>query len=102
MSGTIVGRRGDQRIVMIDEHTFDVPPAAHMLMVKNDDRPGVIGVVGTLLGDAGVNIADMDVGRAAEPGTAVMLIAPTAVVPDAIIAALEKAPGIIIVDALRS
>ena len=78
ISGTIVGRRGEQRIVMIDEHVFDVPPADHMLMVKNDDRPGVIGTVGTLLGNAGVNIADMDVGRAAEPGTAVMLIAPTA------------------------
>ena len=45
-----------------------------MLMVTNDDRPGVIGTVGTLLGNAGVNIADMDVGRA-EAGSAVMLIA---------------------------
>jgi D-3-phosphoglycerate dehydrogenase len=100
MSGTIVGRKGDQRIVMIDEHTFDVPPAAHMLMVKNDDRPGVIGVVGTLLGDAGVNIADMDVGRAAEPGTAVMLIAPSAVVPDDVVVSLRSAAGIIAVDVL--
>jgi len=100
ISGTIVGKRGEQRITMIDDHNFDVPPADHMLMVKNDDRPGVIGLVGTLLGDAGVNIADMDVGRAAEPGTAVMLIAPTAVVPDQVVAALRSAPGIISVDAL--
>ena len=50
---------------MIDDHSVDVPPADHMLMVKNDDRPGVIGIVGTLLGNAGVNIADMDVGAAA-------------------------------------
>jgi D-3-phosphoglycerate dehydrogenase len=100
ISGTIVGRRGDQRIVAIDEHTFDVPPAASMLMVKNDDRPGVIGLVGTLLGDAGINIADMDVGRAAEPGTAVMLIAPTEAVPAGVIDALRRAPGIISVDAL--
>jgi D-3-phosphoglycerate dehydrogenase len=68
--------------------------------VKNDDRPGVIGTVGTLLGDAGVNIADMDVGRAAEPGTAVMLIAPTAVVSDEVIAALRQSPGIISVATL--
>ncbi|MEX0846473.1 MAG: phosphoglycerate dehydrogenase [Ilumatobacteraceae bacterium] len=95
ISGAIVGRRGEQRIVFIDDHSFDVPPAEHMLMVKNDDRPGVIGTVGTLLGDAGVNIADMDVGRAAEPGTAVMLIAPTAVVPDDVVASLRQAPGII-------
>jgi len=95
MAGTLVGRRSEQRIVMIDDHNFDVPPAENMLMVKNDDRPGVIGTVGTLLGNAGVNIADMDVGRAAEPGTAVMLIAPTAMVPVGILADLRAAPGII-------
>jgi D-3-phosphoglycerate dehydrogenase len=94
LSGTLVGRRSEQRIVMIDEHHFDVPPAEHMLMVKNDDRPGVIGTVGTLLGNAGVNIADMDVGRAALPGTAVMLIAPTAMVPLEVLAELRNAPGI--------
>ncbi len=95
ISGTLVGRRSEQRIVMVDGHHFDVPPSEHMLMVKNDDRPGVIGTVGTLLGLAGVNIADMDVGRAASPGTAVMLIAPTAMVPDEVIADLRRAPGII-------
>ena len=100
ISGAIVGRRGEQRIVVIDEHVFDVPPAANMLMVKNDDRPGVIGTVGTLLGNAGVNIADMDVGRTAETGTAVMLIAPTAIVPDEVIVALRAAPGIISVTTL--
>ena len=65
-----------------------------MLMVTNDDRPGVIGTVGTLLGDAGVNIADMDVGRAEQAGTAVMLIAPTSVVPRRRVDALRAAPGI--------
>jgi D-3-phosphoglycerate dehydrogenase / 2-oxoglutarate reductase len=88
--------------VMVDDHHFDVPPAQHMLMVKNDDRPGVIGTVGTLLGNAGVNIADMDVGRASVPGTAVMLIAPTSVVPDAVIASLRSAPGITSVVQLQS
>ncbi len=94
ISGTLVGRRSDQRIVMIDDHHFDVPPAEHLMMVKNDDRPGVIGTVGTLLGNAGVNIDDMDVGRAAQPGTAVMLIAPSAAVPAEVIDELRGAPGI--------
>ncbi len=100
ISGTLVGRRSEQRIVMIDDHHFDVPPAEHMLVVKNDDRPGVIGTVGTLLGDAGVNIADMDVGRATTPGTAVMLIAPTMEVPASVVAQLRTAPGIISVTPL--
>jgi D-3-phosphoglycerate dehydrogenase len=100
LSGALAGRRGEQRLVMIDEHRFDVPPADHMLMVKNDDRPGVIGTVGTLLGNAGINIADMDVGRAVEPGTAVMLIAPTAMIPIEVVAELRSAPGIISVTQL--
>jgi len=100
MSGTLSGRRGEQRIVAIDDHTFDVPPSDYMILVKNDDRPGVIGVVGTLLGNAGVNIADMDVGRAATPGTAVMLIAPSDEVPASVVAALRTAPGITNVDVL--
>jgi D-3-phosphoglycerate dehydrogenase len=102
MSGTLQGRRGEQRIVRIDGHSFDVPPVAHMLMVTNDDRPGVIGAVGTILGNAGVNIADMDVGRAEQRGSAVMLIAPTAEVPAEVIEALRKAPGIISVVGLTS
>jgi len=100
MSGTLTGRGSEQRIVAIDDHSFDVPPADYMLMVKNDDRPGVIGVVGTLLGNAGVNIADMDVGRALAPGTAVMLIAPTAEVPADVVSALREAPGILSVDVM--
>ncbi len=100
MSATLTGRRSEQRIVAIDDHTFDVPPTDYMLMVKNDDRPGVIGVVGTLLGNAGVNIADMDVGRAQTPGTAVMLIAPTDEVPADVVQSLRTAPGILSVDAL--
>jgi D-3-phosphoglycerate dehydrogenase len=53
-----------------------------------------------LLGDAGVNIADMDVGRSAVPGTAVMLIAPTAPVPAEVLADLTRAPGILSVEVL--
>lgn len=102
ISGTMQGRRGEQRIVMIDGHTFDVPPADDMLMVTNDDRPGVIGTVGTLLGDAGVNIADMDVGRSDTDGLAVMLIAPTSPVPADVLDSLRGAPGIVNVIALTS
>jgi D-3-phosphoglycerate dehydrogenase len=101
ISGTLTGRRGEQRIVEIDGHDFDVPPAEHMLVVKNDDRPGVIGSVGTLLGNANVNIADMDVGRVGDAGTAVMLIATTTQAPEPVLAALRAAPGILSVDELH-
>jgi D-3-phosphoglycerate dehydrogenase len=101
ISGTLAGRRSEQRIVEIDGHDFDVPPARHMLVISNDDRPGVIGTVGTVLGDAGVNIADMDVGRVKSAGTAVMLLATTADVPTAVVDQLRAAPGILSVDVLQ-
>ena len=102
ISGTLHWRRSEQRIVLVDGHTFDVPPVDHMVMITNDDRPGVIGTVGTLLGDAGINIADMDVGRSDTSGQAVMLIAPTSVVEPAVLDALRAAPGIVNVVALSS
>jgi|TARA_R110002110_G_scaffold285968_1_gene500333 D-3-phosphoglycerate dehydrogenase len=95
IAGTLSGPRNDQRIVNIDNIPFDVPPADHMVVITNDDRPGVIGTVGTILGDAAVNIADMDVSRVEGSGTAVMLIAPTAAIPEATLATLRAAPGII-------
>ena len=100
ISGTLAGTRSEQRIVNIDATPFDVPPADHMVVITNDDRPGVIGTVGTLLGNAGVNIADMDVSRVDGSGTAAMLIAPTAHVSDEILEALRVAPGILSVTSL--
>lgn len=102
IGGTLSGRKGEERIVLVDGHYFDVPPAPHMVMVTNDDRPGVIGTVGTLLGTAGVNIADMDVGRSDTDGLAVMLIAPTAVVEQSVLDELRAAPGIVNVASLNS
>ncbi|MEY4365428.1 MAG: D-3-phosphoglycerate dehydrogenase [Actinomycetota bacterium] len=101
IAATLVGQRRQARIVLVDDHITDVPPSDNMLVVRNDDRPGVIGIVGTLLGNRNVNIADMDVGRALTPGTALMVIAPTAEVDEATVTELRAAPGIIEVTVLR-
>ena len=95
MSGTLVGLRSEPRLVHVDGHSVDVPPSPHMVFVRNDDRPGVIGRVGTVLGDAGVNIADMDVGRSEEATTALMVIATGQAVPDDVAAALRAAEGVL-------
>ena len=105
ISGTLAGVKGNQRIVNIDGVPFDVPPVDHMVVIRNDDRPGVIGTVGTLRGDAGVNIADMDVARvddSDDAGRAVMLIAPTKETPAAVLDELRGAPGIIDVVSLNA
>ncbi len=100
IAATLVGPRRQARIVMVDDHMTDVPPSEHMLVVRNDDRPGVIGLVGTLLGTHNVNIADMDVGRSDLPGTALMVISPTAEITAAVLAELRAQPGIIEVTSL--
>ena len=89
-----MGLRADARVVQIDGHSLDVPPSANLLIVRNDDRPGVIGRVGTTLGDAGVNIADMDVGRSAQGASALMVIATTQPVPAEVVDALRAADGV--------
>ena len=102
IAATLVGPRREARLVLVDDHITDVPPANNMLVVSNDDRPGVIGVVGTLLGNHNVNIADMDVGKALKPGTALMVIAPTAEVPTEVVEQLRVAPGILNVAVLHA
>jgi D-3-phosphoglycerate dehydrogenase len=94
LSATLTGRRREARIVMIDDHLTDIPPSEFMLVVKNDDQPGAIGRVATVLGNAGINIANMDVGTTETAGSALMCIATTTQVPGAIIAELQALSGI--------
>ncbi len=94
IAGTLVGLRAEPRLVQIDGHTLDVPPSEHLLVVNNDDRPGVIGRVGTILGDAGVNIADMDVGRSAGAAGALMVISTGEAVSEEVADRLRSADGV--------
>ncbi|MCC5952344.1 MAG: phosphoglycerate dehydrogenase [Acidimicrobiia bacterium] len=95
MAATLVGLRGEPRLVLVDDHGVDLPPSSHMLVVRNDDRPGMIGRVGTILGDAGVNIADMDVGQSPSGEKALMVVATSDAVPAEVADALRAADGIL-------
>ena len=95
VAGTLYGKQDAPRIVGIDDHIIDVPPSAHMVVVRNDDVPGVIGTVGTILGDAKVNIDDMVVGRTTSGAAALMVLSTAAAVGDDVVAALRACDGII-------
>ncbi|MFQ5967637.1 MAG: phosphoglycerate dehydrogenase [Acidimicrobiia bacterium] len=71
VAGTM-GRKGPL-LVEILGYEVELPLSEHMLIVRNDDVPGVIGRLGTFIGDAGINIANMVVGRAPETGAAAMM-----------------------------
>ncbi|MHB8467076.1 MAG: phosphoglycerate dehydrogenase [Acidimicrobiales bacterium] len=100
VAGTIAGVRGEPRIVMVDDHAVDLPPARNMLMVRNDDRPGMIGLVGTALGAAGVNILNMAIGQSPHGETALMALSTSQEVPAEVLVELRATPGILDVAAV--
>ncbi len=72
-TGTIFGE-DDPRITEIDGFRFDFRPEPHMLIVENADRPGMIGKIGTLMGENGINISTMQVSPVPGTGKAMMTI----------------------------
>lgn len=98
LAATLMGLRNEARIVLVDGHELDLPPSNDMVIIRNDDRPGVIGLVGTVLGDAGINVDDMAVGRHPEESTAIMVIATRTPVPDKVMDALHSVDGIFSID----
>jgi D-3-phosphoglycerate dehydrogenase len=75
VGGTTIGPKHKPRLVKIYRHDIDIEPAQHMAFFQYDDVPGMIGRVGTALGDRGINIAFMNVGRKKTEGKAVMGVA---------------------------
>jgi D-3-phosphoglycerate dehydrogenase / 2-oxoglutarate reductase len=98
LAGTLAGLRMEPRIVMVDDHEVEVPPSRHLLVVRNDDRPGMIGKVGTTLAAHNVNISNMALGRAQGGGSALMVLDTDGAVPAGAIDELRGIEGITGVD----
>lgn len=73
IAGTLLNGYGP-RIVQIDQYPVDVAPEGHLIVVSHTDKPGIVGKLGTLLGNNGINIATMQVGRQVVGGAAVMVM----------------------------
>ncbi len=73
LSGTLFGR-SDPRVVRFDEYDIDASPGGHMLFYINDDIPGIIGRVGSIMGSHEVNIARMSCGRQQVGGLALTVL----------------------------
>ena len=103
-SRTICGTlfNGDQpRIVEIKGVPMDARLRPHMLLVTNHDRPGLIGRLGTVLGDAGINIATFNLGRDQAGGNAIALIEIDEEPSEAVLAQVRTLPNVMRVKALR-
>lgn len=73
MAGTVFQDQ-EVHIIEIDGYQFDLVPSKHMIIARNQDKPGMIGQIGTLLGASKVNIATMQVSRNQQNGNAMMLM----------------------------
>ena len=99
VAGT-VGTAGEPRLVEIDGLAIDASPTGHLLLFRNQDVPGVVGRVGTLLGQARVNIAGVQLGRLKPGGDAIFLVSVDDAVPAETLDQLRAVPGILRVRAL--
>ena len=94
VAGTLIGR-GGRRIVEVEGIEVEAELGPHMLYFTNEDRPGLIGAVATILGEAGINIATFNLGRREPGGDAIGLIGVDSVVPDDVLAKLRDRAAVI-------
>jgi D-3-phosphoglycerate dehydrogenase len=93
---------GRPAIVQIGDYELHLPAAAgYLLMTRHEDRPGIIGTVGQLLGAADVNISSMQVGRSAARGRALMLLSVDDPIPPAVVSQLRTLDNFAAVKVLK-
>ncbi len=94
IAGTLLSRK-DPRIVQINDISMEIIPEGNMIFMRNHDRPGVIGNIGTLLGKNNINIGHMHFGRKEVGGIAFSVISIDASLTDEIIEQIKKLPNVL-------
>ena len=92
-AGTIFGRT-QPRIVRVDDFRFEAIPEGPTFLIRNHDRPGVVGHVGTLLGDAGINIKRMQLGLHPSTAEALQLLSIEPTPSGKVVEDVRALPGI--------
>ena len=93
VTGTLFGGHSP-RIVNVEGVPVEAAMDGHMLFVRNQDKPGMIGGIGKLLGDANMNISDFRLGRKDKEGHAICLISVDDAIDDALFEKIGKLPQI--------
>ena len=81
VSGTLVGINQRERLVEVNGFDVDIEPTEHLAFFRYHDRPGIVGIMGRILGDAQVNIAGMQVARDAKGGHALVALSVDSAIP---------------------
>jgi len=90
VAGVLVGKKDTERLVRIYGYDLDMAFTPIMAFFRYEDRPGIVGIIGSLLGEAGVNIANMQVARQSEGGEALMGLAVDSPIPDDLLDRMRK------------
>jgi len=99
VSGTLTGPKQVEKIVEINGYELELPISEHLIVFSYTDRPGIVATYGSLLGEAGVNIAGLQIARDDKKGTALSVLSVDAPVPAELVSELGDAIG---ADVLRA
>ncbi len=91
VSGTLAGTKMAQKIIGLDGYEIEVPIATHHILLRYVDRPGIVAIYGTAFGDAGINIASMQISRKEAGGTALAVLTVDSPVPDELLDGIAAA-----------
>ena len=89
------------RIVSVDGYALEVVPRGHMIFLTNSDKPGVIGDIGTVLGQYKVNVAGMHLGREREGGNALALLLIDSPIRDEVVEKVRRIENVLTAKAIR-
>jgi len=91
VSGTLIGINHRERLVELNGYDVDLEPTEHLAFLTYGDRPGMVGTVGVILGDAGINIAGMQVARDSIGGQALVALSVDTAIPADVLSDLQQA-----------
>src|SRR5580700_5689575 len=93
VGGTLTGRRQVEKLVEVNGFDMEISPAEHMVFFTYSDRPGIVGVVGKILGDRAINIAGMQVCRNARGGQALIVLTVDSALPAPVLDEMTSSIG---------
>jgi D-3-phosphoglycerate dehydrogenase / 2-oxoglutarate reductase len=93
VGGTLTGERQIEKLVEVNGFDMEIAPAEHMVFFTYSDRPGIVGVVGKILGDQGINIAGMQVCRSAKGGQALIVLTVDSALPPPVLDEITSSIG---------
>jgi D-3-phosphoglycerate dehydrogenase / 2-oxoglutarate reductase len=96
VGGTLTGQRQVEKLVEVNGFDMEIAPAEHMVFFTYSDRPGIVGIVGQILGDQGINIAGMQVCRDARGGHALIVLTVDSALPPPVLEEITSSIGAIV------